>query len=118
MRRGPPGRDPGRRSPRRLLLEIDLARDAVRVPLQRERPVAQMREDRVRGLLVVAEDIALRDPVVREEHAVGTRQPDLRRHQKTTVRLAYMSTRSSRCAETARASTTRSMSRPIRTRSC
>ena len=47
--------------------------------LHRERPVAQVRHDRRRDRVVVVEQVALRDPVVREEDAVGARQLDPQR---------------------------------------
>jgi hypothetical protein len=48
--------------------------DAVRVALEGEGPVAQVREDRVRDLAVVAEEVALRDAVLGKEDAVGVRE--------------------------------------------
>ena len=71
-----PRRDPVRQVLRRLLLEEHLARDPVRIALHRERPVAQVRNERVCNLLVVREHVALRDPVVRKEDAVGRAQLD------------------------------------------
>ena len=71
-----PSRDPCGSAARHLLLEIDVARDAVRVALQRERAVAEVREERRCDLLVVGEEVALRDAVVREENAVGAREMD------------------------------------------
>ena len=48
----------------------------MRIALQRERAVAEVREERRRDLLVIGEEVALRDPVVREEDAVGARETD------------------------------------------
>src|SRR5262249_7483204 len=69
-------RDPVRQVLRRLLLEEDLARDAVRIALHRERPVPQVRDERHRNLLVVREHVSLGDLVVRIEDAVGGAQLD------------------------------------------
>ena len=44
-----PSRDPGGSAARHLLLEIDVGRDPVRVALQRERAVAEVREERSRS---------------------------------------------------------------------
>ena len=54
--------------------------DAHGSPLHRERPVAEVREDRRRDRAVEVEQVALRHPHVREEHPVAARQPDLVRH--------------------------------------
>src|SRR5436190_1236014 len=88
MRREAAGADPLGRSTRQLLLEVDLAVDAVRVALQGEGPLAQMRQERRRHLLVVGEEIALRDPVLGKEDALGARQTH--RSHKRTVRPARL----------------------------
>ena len=53
--------------------------------LHRERPVAQVRHDRSGDAVVVGEQVALGDPVVGEQHAVGARELDLVRHQTSIV---------------------------------
>src|SRR4029079_18048673 len=55
---------------RRLLLEERAAREALTPPLHREGAVLQVRDEHVGDASVVVEQVALRDPVVREEHAV------------------------------------------------
>ena len=60
----------------RLLLKEHLAVDPVRIPLHRERPVFQVRDNRVRNRAVVLEEVALRDPVLGVEDAVGAAQLD------------------------------------------
>src|SRR4051812_28663744 len=76
-----PGTELARREPRRLplrrlLVEVRLAANAVRVALERERAVAQVRHDRRGYLDVVGGEIALRDAVAREEVLVRAREPD------------------------------------------
>src|SRR6266849_2109364 len=70
MRLEAAGLDPGRHSLWGLLLEEALRRNPLAIALHRERPVAQVRKDRGRNRLVVREEVALRDAVVREEDAV------------------------------------------------
>src|SRR5207247_382948 len=70
-----PRGDPRRLSLRRLLVEVRLAADAVGVALERERPVAQVRDNRVADLGVVLGKVALRHAVAREENAVRVREP-------------------------------------------
>ena len=77
-----PRRDPVGHAPRRLLLEERLAVDAVGPPLHRERPVAEVRDEHGRDAAVVVEDIALRDPALRIENAVGARQLHLAAHSR------------------------------------
>src|SRR6185437_15814998 len=84
------GLEPARRDPighpfRRLLLEEAPARKPLAPPLHRERPVAQMREERGRDLPVVVEEIALRDAVLGEEHPIAARKLDLR-HSRSSSR--------------------------------
>ena len=50
---------------RRVLLEEELLLDAVGIPLERERPVEEVRQDQVRDGVVVVEHVALGDAVVR-----------------------------------------------------
>ena len=70
-----PRREPVRLALRRLLVEVRLAPDAVRVALERERPVLEVRHDRRPDLGVVLGEILLRDPVPGKEHLVRARQP-------------------------------------------
>ena len=65
---------------RRLLLEERLAVDAVGPALHRERPVAEVRHEHGRDPAVVVEEIALRDPALGIEDAVGARQLHLAAH--------------------------------------
>ena len=69
-----PGREPVRLALRRLLVEVRLAADAVRVALQRERAVLQVRDDRRPDLGVVLGEVLLRDPVAREQDLVRAGQ--------------------------------------------
>ena len=83
-----PGAELARRDPvgnalRRLLLEERIGGDPFAPALHRERPVAQVRDDRVGDPVVVAEQVALRDAVVGKEHAVGRRQLHLAGHVRT-----------------------------------
>src|SRR5262249_44450826 len=70
------GRDPGGLALRCLLVEVRLAVDPVRIPLQGEGPLAQMRHDHVSDLGVVLRKVALRHTVAGEQDALGMRQPD------------------------------------------
>jgi hypothetical protein len=77
--REPPGPKLPRRHPRRLALrsllrEVRLAADAVRVALERERPVAQVRDDRVADRGVVVGQVALGHAVARKQELVRARQ--------------------------------------------
>ena len=47
------------------------------IALERERPVAQVRDDGLPDRGVVLGEVALRDPVGRKEHTIGTRQADV-----------------------------------------
>src|SRR4029079_2385151 len=78
-----PRRDPIRHPLRRLLLEERAAREPLAPALHRERTILQMRDDPVGDTVVVAEEVALRDPVVGEEHAVGARELHLMGHVRT-----------------------------------
>src|SRR5207302_1650414 len=84
-----PCRDPVRHPFRRLLLEEHLASDPVGVTLHRERPVAEMGDERRPDGTVVLEQVALRDPVASIENAVGAREFDraLFRHHAGTFWL-------------------------------
>jgi hypothetical protein len=66
--------DPRRHPLRRLLLEEALARDPFAVALHRERTVAEVRDQGRSDPVVVGEELALRDPVLRKEDAVRVRQ--------------------------------------------
>ena len=77
--------DPRRDPLRRLLLEERAARQPFAPALHRERAVSQVRDDHVGDAAVVVEEVALRDPVVGEEHAIRARQLDLVRHQTSIV---------------------------------
>src|SRR5262249_55376326 len=73
-----PGPEPARRDPRRLplrrlLVKVRLPVDAVRIPLERERAVTQMRDDRIPDLDVVAREVPFGHAVLGEENAVGVR---------------------------------------------
>src|SRR5439155_27305963 len=74
-----PRLDPARHSLRRLLLEEGLARDPLTPALHREGAVAKVRDNRRRDGAVVLEEVALGNPVVREEHALGRAQVDASR---------------------------------------
>ena len=65
-----PRRDPVGHVLGRVLLEEVAARDPVGIALHRERPVLQVRQQDGRNRAVVGEQVALRDPVVREEDLV------------------------------------------------
>ena len=69
-----PRRDPVGHVLRRVLLEEELALPPVRIALHRERPVAQVRQDRRRDVAVVGEQVALRDPLLRPERLVEVRE--------------------------------------------
>jgi hypothetical protein len=58
----------------RVLLEEVPALDPVGVALHRERPVLHVRQEHRRHGAVVRKEVALRDPVVREEDLVEVRQ--------------------------------------------
>ena len=60
-----------------LLLEEVLALPAVGVALHRERPSAQVRDEDLRDVAVVRDEIALRDPLVRPERLVEVRETKL-----------------------------------------
>jgi len=53
-----------------------LTGDAVRVPVHDQRPVLEVADDARRHRLVVGDEVALGDPVVREENLVQVRQLD------------------------------------------
>src|SRR4051794_6248624 len=78
-------RDPVRHPLGRLLLEERAAREPFAPALHRERPVLQVRQEHVGDLVVIAEQVALRDAVVGEQHAVGRAQLHLR-HARTAHR--------------------------------
>ena len=59
---------------RRVLLEEALALPPVGVALHRERPAAEVRDERRRDVAVVGEQVALRDPLVGPEQLVEVRQ--------------------------------------------
>ena len=69
-----PRREPVRLALRRLLVEVRLAADAVRVALERERPVLQVRHDRRADLGVVLGEVFLRNAVSGKEHLVRAGQ--------------------------------------------
>src|SRR5207244_182060 len=71
-----PRGDPRRLSLRGLLVEIRLAANAIGIALERERPVAQVRDNRVADLDVVLGEVALRHAVTGEQEALRVRQPD------------------------------------------
>jgi hypothetical protein len=56
-------------------VKIRLAVNAVRIPLEREGPLTQVRDDRISDLGVVLREVALRH-VAGEQDALGMRQPD------------------------------------------
>src|SRR5581483_7007038 len=66
-----PRRDPRRHPFRRLLLEERRPGEPFPPALHRERPVAQVRQERRRDRVVVGRELALRDPVLWEEDAAG-----------------------------------------------
>jgi hypothetical protein len=69
-------------------VEVRLTVNPVRVPLERERPVAQVRDDGVADLDVVLHEVGLRHPVAGEQDAVGVRQPDRAPPDPDQVRIA------------------------------
>ena len=73
------GAHPVGRVRRRLLLEEVLALDAVGVAHERDRAVAQVREEHVRDRAVVGQQVALRDLLVGEEHLALVRELELAR---------------------------------------
>ena len=62
---------------RHALLVEELAVDAVREALHVEGPAAQMRQRAVGDVEVVADDVALRQPPLGEEHLVGVGDRDV-----------------------------------------
>src|SRR5206468_6177106 len=94
-------RDPVRHALRRLLLEERAAGQPFAPALHRERPVLQVRDDRVGDLVVIVEEVALRDPVVRKENAVGGAELDLLRAHSTSM----MGNRASRVSQACARST-------------
>jgi len=62
---------------RHVLLDEPRLADAVRVALHRDGPGAQVCEHQRRDRLVVRSDVALRDPVLREQHLFGMRDDEL-----------------------------------------
>src|SRR5207302_3409617 len=81
LARARPGPKLPRRYPRglplrRLLVEVRLLVDAVRIPLQGEGPLAQVRDDRVSDLDVVLREVALRHAVGGVEDSLGMREPN------------------------------------------
>ena len=71
------GRDPARHPLGRVLLEEEAPGGAFAEPLHRERPAAQMGDERGRDGGVVVPEIALRDAVFGEENPVGAREAHL-----------------------------------------
>ncbi len=67
-------RDPVGHPLRRVLLEEELALPPVGVALHRERPVLEVRDEHRRDRVVVREQVALRDPLVRPEELVQVRR--------------------------------------------
>src|SRR5207247_8815795 len=72
----PPRRDPRGLSLRSLRMEVRLAVNAVGIPLERERPVAQVRNNGISDLDVVLREVALRHAVAGKQDALRMRQPD------------------------------------------
>jgi hypothetical protein len=72
----PHAADPPREVIGRALLDDPLALDAVRIALQVQRTPRQMREHVFRDGLVVAGEVGLRDPVLREQRLVQPRHLD------------------------------------------
>ncbi len=69
--------DPRRHVRRGLLLEEVLPLPAVGIALHRERPIAKMRDEHFGDVLVVRDEIALGDPLLRPEGLVQVREPEL-----------------------------------------
>ncbi len=77
--------DPLRHVRRRVLLEEALALPAVGIALHRERPAAQVRDEHLRDVAVVRDEVALRDPLVGPERLVEVRQAKLPSPRFTVV---------------------------------